>query len=142
MKLTKKQIQKEFNKYPEIVRTFTDIEVGFFLGECTYDGWRARVQSSQFEYSFKHEMGHAMAQILGIWKELGQLVNENQSNSTTNENPFCYGAQQNKKYGYGSNNALHEFSADALAYYYMGKHENLPATVIEFIENEIRKAAE
>ena len=82
-------------------------------------------------------MGHAMAFILGIWRELGELVMESQSDSITNDNPFCYGAQQNKKYGYGSKKALHEFAADAIAYYYMGKHENLTNDTIEFIENAI-----
>ena len=109
----KNTVEKDLSKYPAKVQAFvTVVDDGPYLGWCTQLGYKTIVTTASFE----HEMGHAVAKILGIETELGEMVmNSPNAKSTTNENIFCYGAQRLEAGEY--NTAISEYAADAIRAY-------------------------
>ncbi len=117
------------NKYPQKVQARVRvIETSTYEGFCRWNGYVAEVSSG----TFAHEMGHATAHILGIENELAELVWEHPgSEVVTNDNIFCYGAQQRAKGNI--DHAKAEYAADAIQAYTEGWPE-LPIHIKEYLD--------
>ena len=146
--LTKSQMQNIIQeKCPERVRFLIKVVVNEKDGYCKIESYKATIYKMEREYNefgFYHELGHAVAFLMDLNKELGNLVMNNQNGLPTNDNPFSYGVQvlemislPQRKNISKMEVALQEFSADAIAYYYMDMWEDLPEVVLEYLKEKL-----
>lgn len=127
----KNQVEVDLSNYPAKVQSLTlVVDDGPYLGWCHVNGYQAIVTTASFE----HEMGHATAKLLGIEKELGEMVMaSHNAKSETNENIFCYGAQRLAAGHYEI--ALAEYAADAIRAYTEDWPE-LPQNIKDYIASK------
>ena len=126
----------DISMYPRMVQDRVMIKEVAYGGTCkpaisyTYE-----IEAS--EYTLHHEMGHATAKILGIEQELAQMVwTTPGSEAVTNDNIFCYGAQERQRGD--ARKARAEYAADAIQAYILG--QPLPAHIREYIEQQLNSA--
>lgn len=128
--LTVTEAQEKLQKYPKLVQMCVEIVDAGYAGYCTRKGYKYEVTVGQYE----HEMGHAVAKILGIEQELGNMVALLPgADSVTNENPYCYPAQYLAKGD--TETAVREYAAEAIRNYY--DNSELPEAIKGYIKSKV-----
>lgn len=129
--------EAQFQEYPEIVQVRTKyiVNENAYSGACKVNFWGCEIKTAPSEHIFRHEMGHATANILGIEQELGQMVaNLPTSTIRTNDNIFSYGAYIRTLQGF--DRAVQEYAAIAIEYYYMWEDE-LPPSIRKYLDGKL-----
>ena len=127
----------DISKYPQVIQDRVTIKQVAYGGTCKpATSYAYEIEAS--EWTLHHEMGHATAKILGIEQELAEMVwNLPGSERVTNDNIFCYGAQEQQRGN--CRKARAEYAADAIQAYMLNWPE-LPKKVKEYIQYKISQA--
>jgi len=104
------------SRYPKEITDRIEIHHQAYGGHCEIRAY-GKIQVFANESNIHHEMGHAIAHLLGIEQKLGQRVWDTPgSEILTNDNPYCYGAQC--RAAGNREQAIAEYAADAIAAHY------------------------